>query len=205
MAIDKLHFSKEEQSVVEDKGYLILKHAIIKKVVHWYSSLEKSMRTDWLNASFDNVFPELPKTGKISRGENYKQLPYVVLDFPAIFSKNDILAYRSIFWWGNYFSNQLIVKGNYYQLLRLNFSNNLALLQTSDAFLDLSENPWNHDISEATIIQTRLLNLDDFQKTIATRPFFKVIWTLPLQDLSKLAAFTQKNYTIAKSLMTPVK
>ena len=40
---------------------------------------------------------------KISRGEQYLGLPYVMLDYPRIFSKENVFAIRTFFWWGNYF------------------------------------------------------------------------------------------------------
>ena len=45
------------------------------------------------------------------RGENYNGLPYVILDQPRLFTREHILAIRTMFWWGNYFSVTLHVKG----------------------------------------------------------------------------------------------
>ena len=42
-------------------------------------------------------------SGKISRGENYRGLPYLILDYPAYFSQKDIFAFRTMFWWGHFF------------------------------------------------------------------------------------------------------
>ena len=50
---------------------------------------------------------------KISKGEKYKGLPWVMLDYPRIFGKEDIMAIGTRFWWGHYFSVTLHLKGGY--------------------------------------------------------------------------------------------
>ena len=59
--------------------------------------------------------PEVIKTStpKISKGENYKDLPYVMLDYPRCFQKEKTIAIRTFFWWGNFFSINLQLSGEY--------------------------------------------------------------------------------------------
>ena len=59
------------------------------------------------------VFPHAVDAlnGKIFRGENYRQLPYLVLDYPKHFSKESVLAFRTMLWWGNFFSCTLHLQG----------------------------------------------------------------------------------------------
>ena len=51
-------------------------------------------------------------TPKIAKGENYLQLPYVLLDYPRCFDKENIFAIRTMFWWGNFFSITLHLSGS---------------------------------------------------------------------------------------------
>ena len=55
----------------------------------------------------------LNSSPKISKGENYKGLPWLVLDYPRYFNKEDIFAIRTLFWWGNFFSITLHISGKY--------------------------------------------------------------------------------------------
>ena len=57
-----------------------------------------------------------PGNAKISRGENYRGLPWVILDYPRIFGREDVLAIRTMFWWGHPFSVTLHLKGRYQTL-----------------------------------------------------------------------------------------
>ena len=41
------------------------------------------------------------KAGKISKGDSYLDLPYFVLDYPRLFSKEDVFAYRVMVRWGH--------------------------------------------------------------------------------------------------------
>ena len=50
---------------------------------------------------------------KISKGENYRGLPYVMLDYPRLFGREEVLAIRTFFWWGHGFSVTLHLKGGY--------------------------------------------------------------------------------------------
>ena len=49
---------------------------------------------------------------KITRGENYQLLPYVILDYPRCFQKEQVFAIRTMFWWGKGISITLHVSGN---------------------------------------------------------------------------------------------
>ena len=54
-----------------------------------------------------------PASAKISKGENMG-LPWVMLDYPRLFGQEDVLAIRTMFWWGHCFSVTLHLKGRYY-------------------------------------------------------------------------------------------
>ena len=50
---------------------------------------------------------------KISKGENYLGLPYLILDYPRYGARTDLFFIRSMFWWGNFFSSTLHVAGSF--------------------------------------------------------------------------------------------
>ena len=56
--------------------------------------------------------PVLDVNPKISKGEKYNDLPYVVLDFPAFFAKTGVFALRSFFLWGRGFVISLHISGD---------------------------------------------------------------------------------------------
>ena len=48
--------------------------------------------------------------GQIVRGENHKGFPFISLDMPQMFSKNQMFTYRTLFWWGHDLIFSLILK-----------------------------------------------------------------------------------------------
>jgi hypothetical protein len=105
-----MHLTPEEYSTASNSQFLLVKADVIAKVKVEFEALQNSY-LDSLKAEGIILQPIAPP--KISRGENYKGLPYLVLDYPAVFDKNNILAFRTMFWWGNFFSITLHLQGHY--------------------------------------------------------------------------------------------
>src|SRR4051794_24734884 len=107
----KTSLSKYEQKLVTDAEILIAKNSIIQKVYALFGKLAEDYRAIMLGTDWTVVNDLHPK---ISRGENYRGLPYVILDFPRNFGKEDVFAIRSFFWWGNFFSITLQLEGSFF-------------------------------------------------------------------------------------------
>ncbi|MEO5592238.1 MAG: hypothetical protein ABIR15_03510 [Chitinophagaceae bacterium] len=114
MNISKIQLSAEELQLVTNSEWILTKHRIIEKVYQLFGTISGQMQHYLQERKIlhDEVM-QLPP--KISKGEQYEALPYVVLDYPRLFSKEDVFAIRSFFWWGNYFSITLHLKGKFYQ------------------------------------------------------------------------------------------
>src|SRR5438309_4807722 len=98
-----------EMQLVTDAQILITKNTIIRKVYELFGKLSEEYREE-VNCKIAGQNLISPK---ISRGENYLGLPYVILDYPRQFAKDDVFAIRSFFWWGNFFSITLHLSGSY--------------------------------------------------------------------------------------------
>ena len=88
--------SKYELAIANDWDFLFAKRLIIEKVCGVFGTIADEFKVH-LKHSFQDIESSTPK---ISKGENYKGLPYVILDYPRIFQKEDILVIRCFFWWG---------------------------------------------------------------------------------------------------------
>ena len=84
------------------------------------------------------------KTDKISKGENYLGLPYHVLDYPAFFSQKDTFAFRTMFWWGNFFSCTLHLEGQFLDHLRRKVIEHLSTLEENKMYLCVGDTPWQY-------------------------------------------------------------
>ncbi len=113
MEASKVTLSIAERRLVTDANIILTKNSIIEKVYLLFGQLavQYQQQSRHLAAAFPGIFGLHPK---ISRGEKYRDLPWVMLDYPRCFDKQKgQLAIRSFFWWGNYFSIQLQVSGIY--------------------------------------------------------------------------------------------
>jgi hypothetical protein len=123
----KLQLSAEEMRLVTDPVWILTKNSIMAKVVGLFAGLSEEWRERWGGGQLAGVpgresrvpgrLSLVPRSEpKISRGENYKGLPWVMLDYPRVFGREDVFAIRTMFWWGHAFSVTLHLKGEWQRL-----------------------------------------------------------------------------------------
>ncbi len=141
-----------------------------------------------------------PGKGKISKGDNYQQLPYLVLDYPAIFNqKEGVLAIRTMFWWGNGFSMTLHVNGELLQRYRDALMNNLEKMRLLDGYFGINEDQWQHHYEESNYCETKDLNREMLEKCF-NKGFLKLSLRLPVEEHRSLIAWSAKNAKVLLSL-----
>jgi len=81
--------SDAEMKLVTDASFILTKNHIINKVYHLFGELSTIFET----IAKQQHLPEdiLQVSPKISRGENYESLPWVMLDYPRYFKQEDFL------------------------------------------------------------------------------------------------------------------
>lgn len=139
-----MNLSKKEISLLKDTDFLLCKSEIIKKLESIFNETESSIREQLCDISFN--FPNTLNitSGKISKGENYNGLPYLVLDYPALFKKNDIFAFRTMFWWGKFFSSTLHLQYKSLDYFRENLTSGIEKLSANKIFISVGETPWQY-------------------------------------------------------------
>ena len=145
MGATKILLSAEELKMVQDTHFLLTKHNIIEKTIQLFGDLAALLQHD-----IYNMGPRLPEvvhlfSPKVFKGEYYNKLPYVMLDYPRIFGKNDMLAMRTMFWWGNFFSVTLQLKGSYQQLFAPTLLAYKKMLAMQGFHVSISDDEWRHD------------------------------------------------------------
>src|SRR5690349_5675936 len=116
-------FNTYERQVVQDTTFLMAKREIIRKVEDLFAGLQYVL--DKNSKQVREVEKALGITfqgPKISKGDNYRGLPYVVLDHPRYFQKEDVCSFRSMFWWGHFFSFTLHLQGECWNKVRNNLN-----------------------------------------------------------------------------------
>lgn len=188
-------FSAEELHLLQDEQILRTKQAIIKKMHRLLADTEYHLRQT-VSAKIKSL-PEyiLTQTGKISRGENYHDLPYLVLDFPRHFAQEAIFAYRTMFWWGNFLSCTLHLQGKALEKFRNNLLSNLPTLK-EDIFFCIAPTPWEYHYGSDNYVVMNEIPEQKLEQLIATKDFIKISRKLPLEQYDQLADFSVNTFAI---------
>lgn len=174
----KIQLSEEELKLVQNAQWLLTKNVIIGKVYELFGDIATWQQQ---HASA-RIFPSSPK---ISKGENYQGLPYVMLDHPRLFGKEDVFAVRTMFWWGHYFSVTLHLKGMYKEKYRNKLIENRHLLQQRDFYLSIGNDEWRHELAEDNYILLSRLHAGEMETRLLATDFCKLSAKISLHQWDK--------------------
>ena len=186
-----LTLSTEELQIVTDCSFILTKNRIIGKVYAFFDDLSLIYVH---NAQSNDAIIFIPP--KISKGEQYHGLPYLMLDFPRLFAKDDVFAIRTFFWWGNFFSITLHLKGIYQQQSLPSILEKFALLKEVGFLISTSNDEWEHHPIEGNYINLKNVDLSDFAALAGNHPFLKLSKTFPLQNMEQLAQELESTFII---------
>src|SRR5581483_901301 len=152
-AAAKVQLSKEEMALVSDPSWILTKNSIMERAVQLMAELSQRHESELAGlrqiVEFESAGFKPPPNWdrpKISRGENYQGLPYVVLDQPRLFGKEHILAIRTMFWWGHYFMVTLHLKGWMQEMFQRQLSEAAPELAAAGFHIATSGDEWRHEL-----------------------------------------------------------
>ena len=185
----KITLSPEELSLVQDTHWLLTKNNIIEKTKLLFGSLAASLQRE-----VEDNHEKLPHAAhlfspKIFKGEYYQGLPYVMLDYPRVFSRDEVFAMRTMFWWGNFFSVTLQLKGDYQQLYGPVLMQNIKQLMEDDFYVSVSTDEWRHDFDAENYERINQGNLDK----ALNGAFVKIAVRVPLSEWNDAEALVRKH------------
>lgn len=190
----KITLSSRELKLVCDKEWILTKNIIIEKVYRLFGTLSLSMQKTVLqNAA---VLPEPAREGnpKISRGENYRSLPYVMLDYPRHFSKESTLAIRTLFWWGNFFSINLQLSGDCKEKAMPALILNFTALQKEGYWVCINTDPWQHHFEEDNYVPIESYTAIGFAAILQRESFIKIAKRISLRRWDEAAEFLEHHF-----------
>jgi hypothetical protein len=176
----KITFSKHELVCLQDTDFLLTKRAINEKVQTLLLKLASEL------ANEPHALSLVPIRTKVSKGENYRGLPYWVLDYPAIFTQENTFAYRTICRWGHEFSFTLHLSGTYFSehnaALISNY-NNLASMQ--GLYLCTNTTQWEHhfEADNYNLYNEVIVDKSGWERFITDKEFIKLAIKMPLDEL----------------------
>lgn len=188
-----LELSKKEYELIINSDFILTKNRIIEKVNMLLGNLSNSYTNVLANYS-----PYLPGeifeiSPKIYKGEQYQHLPYLMLDYPRYFSRTDVFAIRSFFWWGNYFSITLQLSGKYLEMFRDNVFQFINDKKNKDWFIGVNHSEWEHHFEKDNFLPFTEIDDKKFLE-LNTKTFIKIAKKLPLESWQNAIIFFEENY-----------
>ncbi len=197
----KITLSNKELSLIGNTEWILLKQKIYDKISMLFSDSSNYLKNEII-PMYDFPPSALNKPPKISKGENYRQLPYIVLDYPGYFDRKDIFALRTLFWWGNFISINLHVAGNYLSGIDLS-SLDKDLENDFPLYISVAETQWEHYFGEDNYVLCKNLDKDDIHKMSKQKGFLKFALKFDLTDFERMSQNLEKGYKqIARLLIS---
>lgn len=168
--------------MMEDTDFLISKVNIISEIEDLLAKTKNRLKEVIAKENESFLSESNFLKGKISKGENYRSLPFVILDFPGVFESNNIFAYRTMFWWGNNFSCTLHLQGEYLELHRTKLLSNFDMLLNQNIYICVADTPWEYHYGKDNYIQLSIHH----KELIAKTSFIKLSKKMPLEQIESL-------------------
>lgn len=130
--------NKEFELILETEYPLLKKNAIEKTQVYFQHIAEKLIANTLITSKLNK------QSYKISKGENYVNLPYLVLDLPKIEGNNFPILCRTMFWWGKYFSFNVFIRKDDFDTKTI--FENIRKLNDDGIYLLKNEQIWQQDL-----------------------------------------------------------
>lgn len=155
---------------------------IVKKAQRLFEEVQQNI-VDYVNAQ-PGIFPGevLYSSPKISKGENYLGLPWLMLDYPRHFKKENIFAIRTMFWWANFFSTTLHLSGTYLRQFGHTIINKYDDLVKNEFFICVHDEQWHHHLGKENYVAINELSKTDFTRQITNATFMKIAQKLDLSE-----------------------
>ena len=178
----KIRLSSKEQELVVNAGFILTKNAILRKA--WLLLEELQNEQQQLLSAFSSVLPAeaLKTAAKISKGENYKGLPYLVLDQPRHFDREHVLTIRTLFWWGHFFSTTLHISGKYKDQYGKYILEAYDVLGELGYSICINDDEWEHHFEYDNYREIQSMSTEIFALHACSRSFTKLAKKIPLDQ-----------------------
>lgn len=186
--------SNDEMKLVTDPQVLITKNRIIQKVYEIFGALAEDYKKILIGGGLTGA---TEVAAKISRGENYKGLPYVILDYPRQFGKVDVFAIRSFFWWGNFFSITLQLGGQYQDKYGEAIQKAIDKNLFEDWFIGCADDPWQHHFEGDNYVALQQGKHHRFSDL----SHLKIAKKIPLDKWDEADCFFKKNFILLTQVL----
>ncbi|MHA4844059.1 hypothetical protein ACX0G7_07845 [Flavitalea antarctica] len=200
MNLSNLQLSAEESAMVQNSHWLLTKNIIMQKAYLLFGEAASGLQA--MLAAGNGWQEDLSTPSpKIARGENYKGLPYVMLDYPRHFGKDNIFAFRTMFWWGNFLSFTWHLKGTYAARYRRGIIQHHQRLSEAGFHICINEDEWQHDFDPDNYYPIPDLSTEALEMLLDSKSFTKLAIKIPLDQWNNANEALMKNYLLILELV----
>lgn len=199
----KLMLSADELKLVNNCDWILTKRVVMDKINEFMGELSAKQKII-LQTQKDFLPQEvIASEAKISKGENYLQLPFLILDYPRCFKEENIFAVRTMFWWGNFFSVTMQLSGLYKLQYQQNLINSYEQLKQNGYYINVHESQWHHHFEEDNYIKVNAVSRDEMAAVIQQKDFLKLAARFPLQEWQSMPGLLENTFTQLFELLKP--
>ncbi len=193
----KVTLSTAEMNLVTQQDLILTKNSIIKKVYELFGNINTLYQVEFEKA---NAIPKkvLAVSAKISKGENYRELPWVMLDYPRYFKDENVFAIRTFFWWGNSISIHFLLQGENLVKMKNIIKENKNNLQ--NWFLCCHQTLWQHHFEEDNYLPVQLFSNEQIDEL----KFIKLAKKIPLQKWDDVEIFLEDSFKTIIELLNQI-
>ena len=191
----KLQLSDFEMELLRNSEWILTKNLVVKKAQRLLEEVQQNI-SDYTKQN-PGMFPAevIAIPPKISRGENYRGLPWLMLDYPRYFEKENIFAIRIMFWWGHFFSSTLHLSGRYKEQHTSSIINRYDTLFESEFHTCINDEQWHHHFEKENYLPVKHFTAEEFNSHIRKRSFIKLSKELPFSQWDKTITLLSENFT----------
>ena len=181
----KVTLSAAELDLAMDPQVMLMKNAVIDAVYGLFGRVaeRQSEILSPLRPLFGEAF-DLPP--KISRGEKYRGLPYVMLDNPRSFTSHDILAVRTLFWWGHFFSVTIHLRGRWLERFEPGILASRARLAAGGFHVSTGAQEWEHHFGSDNYRPVESVGEEEWKGGFSDPGFVKLALRHPISRFAEL-------------------
>ena len=158
-----------EKQLVTDASWILTKNNIIQKLFVLFGELSETWQSN-------TVLQQLPSAIN------------VMLDYPRCFSKEDVFAIRTFFWWGNFFSITLHLKGKYKEQFEQVIAAAISNGELSNAWINYTDEEWIHHFEHTNMNPVQLTDA----AALRNKKVLKLAYKLDLNDWDSAEDFLKK-------------
>jgi hypothetical protein len=178
----KIRLSPKEMELVMNADWILTKNSVLQKTNQLLAQLLGRQQGYLLLHNKKVPADLIQQSPKISKGDNYQGLPYLVLDHPKYFDRSGIFAIRSFFWWGNFFSVTLHLSGHFKTVLEPTILAAFPILQQQGFYCCVHTDQWQHHFERSNYVPAAEMEATTFSSEITGKAFIKLAKKIPLQQ-----------------------